>query len=82
MGINRKALEARLVALEQQLLPQVSLADRLKAARERWRGLTDEQRATVRAERLARPEPPAGSMRHRLWLADRRVAAKPTPGGA
>lgn len=80
MSTNRRSLEARIEALEQQATPTVSIADRLKVARLRWRGLTEEQRLAVRAARLARPEPLAGGRRHQLWLAERRVAAKLAAG--
>lgn len=70
-----KELQVRVAALQQRLKPEVSVADRLKKARERWRVLTPEQQQARRDARLAEPEPPIGTMRHRLWLAARRVAA-------
>lgn len=51
-------------------------AKRLHDARMHWRALNDDQRDALRAAQLARPEPLTGNLQHRLWLAERRVAAK------
>lgn len=80
MATNLSALKRRVAALEQKASPKVSIAARLKKARERWHALAPDQQAAARAEREARvlsaPEPMAGTMRHALWQAARRLAAR------
>lgn len=73
-------IKRRLEALEQGARSNgASIADRLKRARERWRALSPDQQQAERDALLAKPEPLVGTLRHRLWLAARRVAAlRPT----
>lgn len=71
-------LHMRVTALEQSAKPELSLAERLKAARDRRRAMTPEEREADALERLKRalahPEPMKGTLPHRLWLAARRMA--------
>lgn len=73
-----KELQARVNSLQLRVSPRASIAQRLKAARERKRAMTPEERTTERAARaewaMNSPEPPEGTFRNRLWHAERRLA--------
>lgn len=70
-------LQARVAALEQSARPKLGLAERMKAARERLRAMSEAEREANRRARLDRwlamPEPSPG-WRRNLWLAARREA--------
>lgn len=70
-------LKFRVAKLEDDVGPQVGVADCLEAARLRLRAMSSEEREAERRARYLHAlnsEPPEGPLALRLWQADRRLA--------